>query len=79
MKYFSFNIIIEKEQEDEGYYAYSPTLPACFSNGRTIEEARINIRTAIEQHIESLISHGQPVPQNDRIVHVEALSIGVPA
>ena len=79
MRYFSFNIVIEKEQEDEGYYAYSPTLPACFSNGKTIEEARINIRAAIEQHIESLMSHGQPIPQNDRIVHVEELSIGVPA
>jgi predicted RNase H-like HicB family nuclease len=79
MKYFSFNIVIEKEPEDEGYYAYSPTLPACFSNGKTIEEARINIRAAIEQHIESLIMHGQPIPQNDSIVHVEALSIGIPA
>ena len=38
MKFYSFQIVIEKEPEDEGYYAYSPTLPGCFSNGRTIEE-----------------------------------------
>ncbi|MBN2036994.1 MAG: type II toxin-antitoxin system HicB family antitoxin [Chitinispirillaceae bacterium] len=79
MKYYSFNVVIEKESEDEGYYAYSPTLPGCFSNGRTIEEARTNIREAIEQHIESLVSHGMSIPQNENIVHVEGLSIGVPA
>ena len=38
MRYFSFEIVIEKESEDEGYLAYSPTLPGCFSNGQTIEQ-----------------------------------------
>jgi predicted RNase H-like HicB family nuclease len=79
MKYYSFSVVIEKEQEDEGYYAYSPTLPGCTSNGKTIEEARRNIREAIELHLEALADHKQPIPQNDSIVHVEELSIGVPA
>jgi predicted RNase H-like HicB family nuclease len=79
MKFYSFNVVIEKEQGNEGYYAYSPTLPGCFSNGKTIEDARRNIREAIELHIESLKRHRQPIPQNESIVHVEELSIGVPA
>jgi predicted RNase H-like HicB family nuclease len=79
MKYFSFQIVIEKEPEDTGYYAYSPTLPGCFSNGKTIEEARKNIREAIELHLESLIKHHEAIPQNENMVHVEELSIGVPA
>ena len=78
MKFYSFQIVIEKEPEDEGYYAYSPTLPGCFSNGKTIEETRHNIREAIEQHLASLIAHVQPVPQNDAVVHVEELSVGLP-
>jgi len=49
MRFYSFQIVIEKEPEDEGYYAYSPTLPGCFSNGRSIEDARRNIREAIER------------------------------
>lgn len=57
MNYSSFNIVIEKEQDDEGYYACSPTLPGCFSNGATIEAARHNIRVAIEQHLEALVIH----------------------
>jgi antitoxin HicB len=78
MKYFSFEIVIEKEPEDEGYAAYSPTLPGCFSNGRTIEEAKHNVREAIEQHLASLLDHGRPIPQNERLVHVEELTVGVP-
>ena len=62
MKYYTFEIVIEKEAQDEGYAAYSPTLPGCFSNGKTIEEAKRNIRDAIRQHIESLEARGQPIP-----------------
>jgi predicted RNase H-like HicB family nuclease len=78
MRFFNFEIVIEKEAQDEGYSAYSPSLPGCFSNGRTIEEARRNMREAIQQHVAALLAHGDPVPQNERLVHVEELSIGVP-
>jgi len=37
MKFYSFEIVIEKEPEDEGYSAYSPRCPACFSNGRRLK------------------------------------------
>ncbi|MGO8702787.1 MAG: type II toxin-antitoxin system HicB family antitoxin [Candidatus Brocadiia bacterium] len=78
MKFYSFQIVIEKEPEDEGYYAYSPTLPGCFSNGKTIEEARRNIREAVEQHVESLVRRAQKIPQDDNLVHVEELTVGLP-
>jgi len=78
MKFYSFQIVIEKEPEDEGYYAYSPTLPGCFSNGKTIEAAKLNMREAVQQHISSLLDHAQPVPQDSNLVHVEELTVGVP-
>jgi antitoxin HicB len=78
MRFYNFEIVIEKEAEDEGYSAYSPSLPGCFSNGRTIEETKRNMREAIQQHVASLIAHGESVPQNERLVHVEELSIGLP-
>jgi predicted RNase H-like HicB family nuclease len=59
MRYFSFEIVIEKEPEEEGYFAYSPTIPGCFSNGKSIEQAKRNIREAIAQHLESLRAHGE--------------------
>ena len=58
MEYYTFEVVVEKEPEDEGYSAYSPTLPGCFSNGRTIEEAKRNIREAVQSHLASLITHG---------------------
>ena len=78
MTHYSVIVAIEKEAEDEGYAAYSPTLPGCFSNGKTVEEAKRNIRDAIRLHIESLLAHGQPVPQNEKLVLVEEVIIEVP-
>ncbi len=78
MKYYTFEIVVERESEDEGYSAYSPTLPGCFSNGKTIEQAKRNIREAIQQHLASLLAHHQPIPQNEKLVHVEELTVGVP-
>jgi predicted RNase H-like HicB family nuclease len=78
MQYYTFEIVIEKEAEDEGYSAYSPSLPGCFSNGRAVEDAKLNIRDAIHEHLQSLLAHGQPIPQSEKRVHVEELTVGVP-
>lgn len=50
----------------------------CLTNGRTIEEAKRSMREAIQQHVAPLLAHGESVPQNERLVHVEELSIGMP-
>lgn len=78
MRFYSFEIVIEKEPEDPGYFAYSPSLRGCFSNGMTIEEAKQNIREAVQQHVASLEAHGKPIEQKQQIVHVEELTVGVP-
>lgn len=79
MRFYNFEVVIEKEADDEGYFAWSPSLPGCVSDGRTIEETKRRMREAVAQHIETLLAHGEPVPQNERLVHVEELSIGIPA
>jgi predicted RNase H-like HicB family nuclease len=48
--------VIEKEPEQCG-----PSLPDCCSNGRTIEEARRNLRKAIQQRVAA--RPREPVPQ----------------
>jgi predicted RNase H-like HicB family nuclease len=78
VNFYSFEVVIEKEADDEGYYAWSPSLPGCFSNGRTVEDAKRNMREAVTQHVTALLAHGEPVPQNERLVHVEELAIGIP-
>ena len=37
-----------------------------------------DIRDAIQLHIASLLAHGEPIPQNENLVHVEELTVGVP-
>jgi len=49
----------------------------CFSNGKTIKEAKRNIREAIQQHIAPLLAHGEAIPQNEKLAHVEELTVGV--
>ncbi len=46
------NIVIEKDQY--GYYAYSPELKGCHSQGKSLEEVLFNIKEAIELYLETL-------------------------
>ena len=46
-----FRVVIEKDET--GYYvAEVPALPGCVSQGKTIEEAKSNIKEAIEGWLE---------------------------
>ena len=38
-------------QSDEGYSAWIPGLPGCWSEGRTEEEALVNIEAAIREYL----------------------------
>ena len=50
------------EPSDEGgYTVYVPALPGCISEGNTLEEARKNIREAIELYLEP--EDGQAPPE----------------
>jgi predicted RNase H-like HicB family nuclease len=54
-------VVIEKAP-DGSYSAYVPDLPGCVTCGDTQEEVRNLIKEAIALHIESLRTHGEPVP-----------------
>lgn len=49
---YQVNIIIEKDED--GYYAYSPELEGCQSQGDTLEEVKANIKEAVELYLETL-------------------------
>lgn len=49
---------------DGGYVVEVPSLPGCYSQGETVEEALSNIREAIELHIETMIEDGEEVPED---------------
>jgi predicted RNase H-like HicB family nuclease len=59
---------------EDGYtVAEVPSLPGCVSQGRTRDEALLNIQEAIALHEEVLRERGEPVPDdNMEIVEVAA-------
>jgi predicted RNase H-like HicB family nuclease len=49
------NIIIERDED--GYYAYSPDLKGCQSQGNSLEEVKVNIKEAVELYLETLVGN----------------------
>ena len=56
-----YRVLIEQD-EDGAFVAECPSLPGCVSQGKTREEAVVNIRDAIAGYLESLRRHDEPVP-----------------
>ena len=56
-----YRVIIEQD-EDGVFIAEVPSLPGCISQGKTRQEALINIKEAIEVYLESLKEHNEPIP-----------------
>jgi len=57
----SYAVVIEKT--GTGFGAYVPDLPGCVSTGRTIEETELNIREAIQFHLDGMREDGEPIPE----------------
>ncbi|MEO7995638.1 MAG: type II toxin-antitoxin system HicB family antitoxin [bacterium] len=75
MKEYTFEIVIKKEPEDEGFYAYVPSLPGCNSGGLTLEETRANILGAIRGYLRVLIEDGDPIPDDSDVEVVERVKV----
>jgi predicted RNase H-like HicB family nuclease len=41
---------------------FAPDVPGCASTGHSLEEMRMNLREALEFHLEGLALDGQPLP-----------------
>jgi predicted RNase H-like HicB family nuclease len=61
------NIKVVVEKGEDGYFvAHVPTLKSCWSQGKTREEALINIREAIDLYLE---------PESDEIKNREVVEL----
>lgn len=63
-------VILIPNRERSGFVVSVPSLPGCYSNGETVEEALENTRKAIDQHIESLNAQGESVPDDVEPIRV---------
>ena len=50
------------EKAGSNWAAYVPDLPGCITTGSTLEETKLNIREAIELHLEAMLEVGEPIP-----------------
>jgi predicted RNase H-like HicB family nuclease len=61
MSPMQYTVVIEPA-DDGSFSVWVPDLPGCVSCGDSREEALSSIAEAIRGHIETLRSHGEPVP-----------------
>ena len=65
-----YAIVIEKAEGN--YFAYVPDLPGCVATGNTVEEAKSQIREAMDFHLEGMREDGSPIPPAaSRVEYVE--------
>ena len=66
-----YRVLIEQDEEDM-FVAEVPALPGCVSQGKTRNEAVLNIQEAIAVYLESLKAHNEPIPPsiNEEVVEV---------
>jgi len=62
MKKHSYTVIYEEDPEG-GYVASVPSLPGCYSQGDSLEEAQKNVTEAIELYLESLYEENKEAPE----------------
>lgn len=53
-KTMPYKVAIVIEKDDFGYYAYSPELDGCQTQGDTFEEVMANIKEAVELYLSTL-------------------------
>jgi predicted RNase H-like HicB family nuclease len=54
--------VLVQQDEDGMFVAEAPSLPGCISQGETRASALSNVEEAIKAYLESLESHGEPIP-----------------
>lgn len=77
MSSYQYTIILHPDPEEGGYTVTVPALPGRITQGDTLEEAIAMAKDAIRLHVESLITDGEPVPEERD--HPQAIVINVAA
>jgi predicted RNase H-like HicB family nuclease len=56
-------LVTFEKAADGTFWARVPDLDGCFSCGDTIDEAKENVKDAINLYLEDLKEEGKPIPQ----------------
>ena len=74
-KILSYRAIIDKD--GDSYHGYAPSLSGCHTQGDTINEARANLKEAINLWLESRAANNQTIPHPDveRVESIESINL----
>lgn len=56
-------VLVVVETTDTGFSAYSPDLPGCVASAETREEVEVQMREAVEFHLDGLREDGVAPPK----------------
>ena len=65
MRRYKFTVVIEKDKD--GYYAFCPELQGCYTQGDSYEETLVNIKDAIQLHIEDRLANNEEIPVSESV------------
>ena len=65
MNKFTLPVIVEKDED--GYFAFCPSLQGCYTQADTYEEILENIKDAISLHIDDRLFSGEELPKIGQI------------
>jgi antitoxin HicB len=63
----TFRVLLTPE-EDGGYSVSIPSLPGCYTQGDSIEDALRMAKEAISLYVEGLETDGEPLPDDSKIL-----------
>ncbi len=68
MNSLDFKVFLERDEDYGGYVVRCPSIQGCYSQGKTVEEALVNIREAIELCLEDMESRGETLPAPNNVL-----------
>jgi predicted RNase H-like HicB family nuclease len=71
-----YKVSVIVEHDKDGYFAFSPELQGCYTQGDTYEEVMANIKDAIKLHLEDRLESGEVIPEID-LVSLTSLEVEV--
>ena len=63
---YDFKIMIEPDEESGGYVVTCPSLPGCYSQGDTIDDAIVNIKEAILLCLEDMQANNEEIHDSSK-------------
>src|SRR5258707_4290783 len=63
-----FKVFLEPDEDYGGYVVVCPSIPGCYSQGKTVPEALANIREAIDLCLGDMENRGEEIPDPNNVL-----------